>query len=443
MLLKRLAIFLIASVGALYVYSLPLGIPLAAQMVLAISFLALVLWITEVIPLHITALLVGLLLIILVPYPAENVFPAYFDKVVVLVLGGFALAVGMHKHHLDEYLSHKLLGRFSSSPALLVLGALSVTAGVSLWISNSAAAALAMPLVLVILKTNHREKGHSTFAKAMVIAVAYGATIGGMGTLIGSTPNVLAQKFLSQGNATYGFVEWGVRAFPFTVLMVVVTWLLLLVVFKPEPFTPRMKKFDAPFTREQMGVGAIFALTVLLWVTESVHGVSNSVVALLPIVLLSVFRLLHVNDFKEMGWDSLILIGGGVALGGAIEASGLSAILAQLLGNVWGTQPYWLVLGGLGLVGVLLTSFISNTAASAVFLPIVASLAGVLGADVTNLVTAAALGVSLDFILPMGTPPTAIAYSTRYVHMGDLLKSGILVSTAGVILLAIMAYFTW
>ena len=94
-------------------------------------------------------------------------------------------------------------------------------------------------------------------------------------------------------------------------------------------------------------------------------------------------------------------------------------------------------------MGVLLTSFISNTAASAVFLPIVASLAGVLGADVTNLVTAAALGVSLDFILPMGTPPTAIAYSTRYVHMGDLLKSGILVSTAGVILLAIMAYFTW
>lgn len=443
MLLRRLTIFFIAIVGALFIQTLSLGIPPAAQTVLAITFVAMVLWVAEAIPLHITALLVGLLLIVFVPYPAEKIFASYFDKVVVLVLGGFSLAVAMRKHQLDAYLSHKLLGRFSSSPSLLVLGALSVTAAVSLWISNSASAALAMPLVLVILKTNKRVAGKSTFAKAMVIAVAYGATIGGMGTLIGSTPNVLAQKFLTHEGIAYGFVEWGVRAFPFTVVMVLLAWVILLFLFKPEPFKPRMQPHTRAFTRDQWIVGGVFALTILLWMTESVHGIPNSVVALVPIVLLSILRSLSVHDFKEMGWDSLILIGGGVALGGAIEASGLSAILAQLLGNVWGTQPYWLVLGGLGLVGVLLTSFISNTAASAVFLPIVASLAGVLGADVTNLVTAAALGVSLDFILPMGTPPTAIAYSTRYVHMGDLLKSGILVSTAGVILLAIMAYFTW
>lgn len=443
MLLRRLFILFLLCGGVLAIQTLSQGFPPAAQTVLSIAYVALVLWISEIIPLHITALLVGLLLILVVPYPAEKVFPAYFDKVVVLVLGGFALAVGMHKHRLDEYLSHKLLGKFARSPNMLVLGALSVTAAISLWIANSAAAALAMPLVLVLLKMNNRIQGKSMFAKAMVIAVAYGATIGGMGTLIGSTPNVLAQKFLTNEGLSYGFVEWGVRAFPFTVLMVLVTWIILLFVFRPESFTIRMKKHDKPFTREQWMVAGIFLLTVLLWVTESIHGIGNSVVALIPVVLLSVFGLIKGNDFKEMGWDSLILIGGGIALGMAIETSGLSTILAQTLSTVWGNQPYLLVLGGIGLVGVLMTSFISNTAASAVFLPVIASLAAVLGVDVTNLVTAAALGVSLDFILPMGTPPTTIAYSTKYIHTTDLLKSGILVSIAGIILLAIMAYFTW
>lgn len=443
MLLRRLFIFFIAIGGALALHTLSAGFPPAAQTVLSIAFIALVLWITEVLPLHITALLVGLLLILLVPYPAEKVFPAYFDKVVVLVFGGFALAVAMRKHRLDEYFSHKLLGRFSRSPNLLILGALSVTAAISLWIANSAAAALAMPLVLVILKMNNRKQGESTFAKAIVIAVAYGATIGGMGTLIGSTPNVLAQKFLTHEGVSYGFVEWGVRAFPFTALMVVATWVILVFVFKPEKFVPRMKTHDKPFTREQWLVGGIFLVTILLWMSESIHGIPNSVVALIPVIVLSIFRLLSVNDFKEMGWDSLILIGGGIALGMAIETSGLSTILAQTLATIWGNQPYLVVLGGIGLVGVLLTSFISNTAASAVFLPVIASLATVLGVDVTNLVTAAALGVSLDFILPMGTPPTTIAYSTKYIHTTDLLKSGILVSVAGIILLAIMAYFTW
>ncbi len=436
-------LFLVAAAGALALYVAPLSLVPEAQVVLAITFFALVLWVSEAIPLHITALLVGFLLIVFVPYSPEKVFSQYFDKVVVLVLGGFSLAVGMRRHRLDEYLSHKLLGIFSASPKRLVLGVLMVTAGVSLWISNSAAAALSMPIVLVILKNNHCQRGTSSFAKAMVIASAYGATIGGMGTLIGSTPNVLAQKFLTQEGLLYGFVEWGVRAFPFTVLMLLITWIILITVFKPEHFVPRMKKHPHPFTGDQKKVALVFGLTVALWMTESIHSIPSSVVALLPLFLLSIFRLITTHDFKDMGWDSLILIGGGIALGMAIESSGLSAVLAQHLGNYWQTQPYFLVLLAIGLVGVVLTSFISNTAASAVFLPIIASLAAVLGVNATNLVTAAALGVSLDFILPMGTPPTVIAYSTRYIHTRDLVKSGILVSGAGVLLLSLMAFFTW
>lgn len=440
---RAFIIFLFALVGAVALYAAPLSIPPAAQTVLAITFVGMVLWITEVIPLHITALLVGFLLILFVPYAPEKVFSQYFDKVVVLVLGGFALAVALRRHQLDEYLSQKLLGRFSHSPNLLVLGTLVVTAAVSLWISNSAAAALAMPLVLVILKKNQREKGKSNFAKAMVIAVAYGATIGGMGTLIGSTPNVLAQKFLTQAGENFGFVEWGMRALPFTLLMVGIAWVILITLFKPEKFIPKISPHTKPFTWEQKQVGIIFLLTVLLWVTESVHGIPNSVVALLPIFLLSMLRLITPHDFKEMGWDTLILIGGGIALGMAIETSGLSAVLAQMLGNYWQTQPYFIALLAIGAVGVAMTSFISNTAASAVFLPIIASLAGLLGANLPNLVTVAALAVSMDFILPMGTPPTAIACATNYIHPKDIMKSGIVLSIIGIILLAAVVYFTW
>ncbi len=277
----------------------------------------------------------------------------------------------------------------------------------------------------------------------MVIAVAYGATIGGMGTLIGSTPNVLAQKFLTQAGEKFGFVEWGIRALPFTLLMVGIAWIILITLFKPEKFVPKIFPHTKPFTWAQKQVGIIFFLTILLWVTESVHGIPNSVVALLPIFLLSALRLITPHDFKEMGWDTLILIGGGIALGMAIETSGLSAVLAQMLGNYWQTQPYFIALLAIGAVGVAMTSFISNTAASAVFLPIIASLAAVLGMDLTNFVTVAALAVSMDFILPMGTPPTAIACATNYIHPKDIMKSGIILSIVGIILLAAMVYFTW
>jgi sodium-dependent dicarboxylate transporter 2/3/5 len=443
MLARSVFIYLFALFGGILLYFVPLGIPLAAQTVLVIAFVGMVLWITEVIPLHVTALLVGFLLILLVPYTPEKVFSQYFDKVVVLVLGGFALAVAMRRHALDEYFSQKLLGGFARSPNMLILGALSVTAFISLWISNSAAAALAMPLIIVILKKNQREKGKSNFAKAMVIAVAYGATIGGMGTLIGSTPNVLAQKFLTQAGLNYGFLEWGWRALPFTIMMVVLAWIVLIVLFKPEKFIPRITPHIKPFTRDQKYVGMIFFATVALWVTEAWHGIPNSLVALLPIFLLSIFRLITVHDFKEMGWDSLILIGGGIALGMAIDSSGLSSILAGQLGNYWQTQPYFIVLLAIGVVGVGLTSFISNTAASAIFLPIIASLAGLLGADLANLVTVAALAVSMDFILPMGTPPTAIACATNYIHPRDIMKSGVILSAIGIVVLALVVRFTW
>ena len=218
--------FLALGVAAfLFFYFFPLGLEPQAQAVVAVTALAMVLWISEAIPLHAPALLVAFLLVVAGCFSTERVFAQFFDRVVVLVLGGFVLAVALSKHHLDEFLAHKVLGRFSGSAEKLLFGVISVTAFLSMWMSNSAAAAIAMPIALVILSKNDLMPLKSGFGKATVLGVAYGATIGGIGTLIGSTPNVLTQKFLAQNGLGFGFLDWGVRGFPFMVVMVVACWL--------------------------------------------------------------------------------------------------------------------------------------------------------------------------------------------------------------------------
>lgn len=427
----------------LFFYFFPLGLNSQAQVVVAITALALTLWLSEAIPLHATALLVALLLVLLGGFSADKVFAQFFDRVVILVLGGFVLAVALTKHHLDDFLAHKILGKFEGSADKILFGLIAATAVLSMWMSNSAAAAIAMPIALVILSNNDLLPLESRFGKAMVLGVAYGATIGGIGTIIGSTPNVLAQKFLTENGLNFGFVEWGVRGFPFMLVMVVICWLVLKTIFKPEMKNIQIGKYSSTFSHEQKIVGGIFLLTVFLWVTESIHGIHNSLVAIVPIILLYLFGLVDTKDFQKSGWDTLIMIGGGIALGMAISESGIADLLSSFLAGAFSNQPFVVVLFLLGVAGILLTSFLSNTAASAVLIPIVTSLSVVLGLDMTNLVVAGAIGVSLDFMFPMGTPPSALAYSTGYIHPADMIKAGLIISIIGALVLALIGFVFW
>lgn len=440
---RRFALIGLAILLGFIAYGLPLSLPPLAQIVLGIIVFAFVLWVSEAIPLHVTALLVAFLLITFGGFAADKVFAQFFDRVVVLVLGGFVLAVALHKHKLDEYLANKLLGRFGTSASMVLLGMLAVTAALSMWMANSAAAAICMPIAIVVLVKNKCIPNKSNFGKAMVIAVAYGATIGGIGTIIGSTPNVLAQKFLTENHMTFGFVEWLVRGFPFMVALLIAAWLILRFLYKPEISKVKLDHHPHPFSSAQKRVAFIFLLTVLLWITESIHGIHNSVVALVPVFLLYGLGLLDAKDFGKIDWGSLILIGGGIALGLGISDSGLANSFSGALGNALANQPLLLVFFGVAIIGILLTSFISNTAASAVLIPIITALSVVLGIDMTNLVVVAAIGVSMDFMFPMGTPPSALAYSSGYIHVSDLIKAGALLSIAGAILLAMFAFFGW
>lgn len=255
---KRYAIILFSFLVFFVIFFSSLPLEPQAKTVLAITALALILWLSEAIPLHATAVLVALLLVIAGNFSAEKVFVQYFDKVVVLVLGGFVLAVGMSKHKLDEFFAYKVLGRVGTSANMILLGIIAAVAFLSMWMSNSAAAAIGMPIAVVILAQNKLKPLQSNFGKAMVLGVAYAATIGGIGTLIGSTPNVLSQKFLTEKGIQFGFVEWGVRGFPFMVAMVIVCWLVLRFIFKPEIKNLEMKKHLHPFTSEQKKSGRHF-----------------------------------------------------------------------------------------------------------------------------------------------------------------------------------------
>ncbi len=438
---KRHIVILFAIAVFLFLYFFPLGLAPQAQAVVAITAIAMILWITEAIPLHATAILLAFLLVAVGNFSPDKVFAQFFDRVVVLVLGGFVLAVALSKHKLDEFFAYKILGKIGNSSSIILLGMISVTAFISMWMSNSATAAIAMPIAIVILAQNKIMPLKSAFGKSMVLAVAYGATIGGIGTLIGSTPNVLTQKFLTEQGVNFGFVEWGVRGFPFMVLLVIACWLVLKILFRPEIKTVEIAKTSPRLTREQKKVVLIFLLTVFLWVTESIHGIHNSIVALVPIPLLYGFRLLNINDIQKIGWAPLILIGGGIALGMAIDASGLDEILSSFLGMSLSNQPIIVLFFLLAITGIFLTSFLSNTAASSVLIPIVTALAALLGVNMTNLVVAGAIGVSMDFMFPMGTPPSALACSTGYIHAKDMLKAGAVLSLAGALLLALTGYF--
>lgn len=429
-------LMLVSLLAALAAYFLPLGIEGSPRIMLFIMVFVASLWISESAPLHATALFAALLLVTVAGLRPGDVFAQYFDPVIVLLLGGFVIAVAMSKYRLDEYIAYNIISRAGSSPKMVVLALISASTFVSLWISNSATAALMMPIALVLLARNRVKRGASKFGKACVLAVGYGATIGGIGLIIGSTPNIIAAKFLNDSGMPFGFFDWLWRGLPYTVALMLIGWAVLITIFKPEKMDVVSVHKPVKLARSQKKVIAVFAVTIALWVTEGLHGISSGVVALVPVILFYFSGMLGSRDFMKVDWPTLMLVGGGLALGMGIHTTQLDAALASAMSGLTGGQGILGLFLILGILGVMLTVFVSNTTAAAVYLPIVVALASSFGGGVTNTVMVAAIGVSLDFMFPFGTPPTAIAYGTKYVNTRDIAKAGLAISLLGVLLLA-------
>jgi sodium-dependent dicarboxylate transporter 2/3/5 len=316
------------------------------------------------------------------------VFQPYFDPVIVLFFGGFILAQGMQKYRIDYRIAHEILKRVGDRPLVFVLGLMLVTAFLSMWMSNTASAAIMIPISIVVLKENRMFHDHSRFARGVVLAVAYAATIGGIGSLVGSPPNAIAAKFLGEKGISLDFTEWMLKALPFVLLALLFTWLLLSLFNRPEidriRFTYHERKLDRPqkliigiFLITVIGwlstkflIIGIFLITVIGWLSTKFTGLSSATVALVPVIGLFALRLLEAGDLGKISWSTLLLFGGGLSLGSAVNQVGIDTWLAGLVQDSITGIPLFVTLLMLVFFGIAVTMVASNTASAAILIPL-------------------------------------------------------------------------
>ena len=408
--------------------------------VIAITVLAGVLWFTETLPLWITALLIAAFLVIFAGTTPTKAFAPFFDPIIALLLGGLFLGRAAQKHYLDIKIANFFIKYTGTSAKKVLLGVMAATAFVSLWISNTAAAALLLPVGLSIIKINKFKFG-SNYSKAMVLGVGYSATIGGIGTLVGTPPNLIAVRGLATtAGISINFFDWTIRALPLVVIMIPLAWFMLITLYKPEIKEIKVPKIkNTNLNKKQKMILAIFLITVVLWLTESLHGIHNSVISILMLVALFGIKLLEGKDVGMIEWDVLILVGGGLVLGEALVANNLHKIIASYLtSSLLGYSQIFLFFI-LGIFAIVFTAFVANTAAAAILIPVMVPLSTMLGINPVSMAMLIGIVVSFDFIVPVGTPPNAMAYGTGYIKVRDMIKAGLMLSILGALIVTLGA----
>jgi sodium-dependent dicarboxylate transporter 2/3/5 len=435
------------------------GLTIVEQRIIAIFFMAALFWILEPIPIYATSLLIiflelvmvsnkGLIFLIkpsgtdaigtLVDYKA--LIGTFASPIIILFLGGFFLAMAATKYRLDQNLAKVLLKPFGQNPKWVMLGLMLITATFSMFMSNTAATAMMLailaPVTAVFLDD---DKGKIAF----LLAIPFAANIGGIGTPIGTPPNAIALKYLT-GSNYISFGKWMAMAIPYVIVLLIIIWILLLFLYPIK--TDKIKlEINGTWlkTRKAIIVYITFALTILLWLTDFLHGMNAYIVAMLPVVVFSALDIINKSDLKNISWDVLWLVSGGIALGLGLEATGL----AQHLIDVIPFQEFSPILIVLltTVIAVLMANFMSHTATANLLLPLVAAL----GVSLSSLdafggnqmlILAATFSCSMGMALPISTPPNALAFATGNIETKHMAKPGVLIAIIGLLLNYAMMY---
>ncbi|MEM7754468.1 MAG: DASS family sodium-coupled anion symporter [Planctomycetota bacterium] len=420
-----------------------LGMEPQTQVGLAILVIAAVLWITEAVPLFLTSFIIlGLSLTWLTrvmpetPPGAEFLSP-FFSNIILLFLGGFTLSAALHKQKLDERMARWVIQRTGGSLPMLVLGLMLITAFLSMWLSNTATAAMVLALCIPI--TRGMPEGDPA-RKAILLAVPFAANIGGVGTPIGSPPNAIALQYLKGIGAAPDFLTWMLMGVPFAIVMLAVAWVVLLFLFcrgaKHEPV--KLDPITAPVSSAAWITLGITLFTMTGWLTGSLHGFSSGTVALVPVLLLFGSGLLNNADFRGLSWDVLFVMGGGLCLGVVVADSGLAAWLVERLPTDGVSLATLAILTGVLACGM--STVMSNTATANLILPIVVGL-GL--ATPSPVLLGVAFCCSMAMALPISTPPNAIAFSSGVIHSRDLLGPGLIITVIGVVAIYTLGMAWW
>jgi sodium-dependent dicarboxylate transporter 2/3/5 len=429
-------------------------------------------WIFEVLPLAITALLP------LVTYPllgimsTKAIAPIYMSSVLMLFVGGFLVAIAMQKWNLHKRIALTIIQSFGSAPSRMLLGFMIATSFLSMWISNTASCVMMVSIGLAVIKSFEEIHGEndqsSLFATALMMAIAYSATIGGVATLVGTPPNLAFTRIYSMSfpdNPEVSFGAWITFGLPICILMLATAYsVLYFVKVRPNPIPSlgtdvidsEVEKLG-PMSKEEKSVAAVFVALALLWIFRkdlnlgffTVPGWSNllpfpnnvddGTVAIIMAISLFIIpsrsgKLLDKKAIEEIPWSTILLFGGGFALAKGIQSSGLSAAIGAKFVGLGDVAPVFVV-SGLTLGMSFLTELTSNMASTEMLLPILASIAKSSGIHPLSIMVPATLAASCAFMLPAATAPNAIIFGSNRVRIIDMVKVGIIINLISVVII--------
>jgi len=457
----------IAALVTILLLDPPAGMPLPAWRVAAVAALLATWWVTEAIPISATAL-VPLLLFPVLGVASMNAAAApYANPVIFLFLSGFLLAAALQRVGLHRRLALAIVAAVGTRPDHLVLGFITATAAVSMWVSNTATVVMLLPLATPVLELLHgdgdpaKHDGRRQFEVALLLGIAYAASIGGLGTLIGTPPNALLAGFMAETHGTrIEFGRWMLVGVPLVLIGIPATWLVLTRVMFRVPKEVAAGTADAlrqqrmelgPISRGEWMVGAVVALAAASWIMQPVleriiPGLTEPGIGIAAALLLFMLPIgggrpaLDWKAAEGLPWGVLVLFGGGLSLAAAIQGSGLSTWLGESLGGLR-VLPLWLIVVIVATVVVFLSELTSNTATAAAFLPLSSSLAVGIGADPIVLALPTALAASIGFMMPVGTPPNALVFGTGRIRIAEMVRAGLLLNLVMIAVVSALSYW--
>ncbi|MGV0326537.1 SLC13 family permease [Corynebacterium confusum] len=448
---------------------------LALRTVAAVTILMGAWWMTEALPLAATALIPLAIFPLAGVGEISDVSSPYASSTIFLFLGGFLVALSLQRWNIHRRMALMVVKLVGTSPKRLILGFMISTGFLSMWVSNTATAVVMLPIGMSVLQltadTVGGMKNQKRFATALMLAIAYSASIGSLGTLIGTPPNLLLAGYMKETHGIeIGFAQWMLVGMPMAIIFTFLAWAVLITVFPPEmkqipggkELIDQEIKDMGPWTAPQIRVAIIFALAAISWVFVPLLidwqgwevGYDDAIVGIIAGLLLFLLpadskngvRLLDWKTANELPWDVLLLFGGGLSLSAMFTQSGLSLWVGEMAKGLQVLPLFFLVAAVAALV-LVLTEFTSNTATAATFLPIMGGVAVGIGLtdaaaiNVMILTVPVALVATCAFMMPVATPPNAIAYGSGYVTIGEMIKGGLWLNVIALVLVTLATYF--
>jgi sodium-dependent dicarboxylate transporter 2/3/5 len=456
MVAKRIGFWLgIAGFLATLIIPAPAGMPILAWPTLGLVFWMAAWWMTEALPLSATAILPFIVLPLLSVADANKTASSYYSPIMFLFIGGAFMALAIERTGLHRRLAHAILVRAGGTPWRLLLAVMTATALISTVVSNTSTAFIMMPMALAMLAAGGIKDGETNgMAGALPMGVAFAATLGGYGTLVGTPTNAIAVGLLEQTLGTrISFAQWSLFGMPVVLIGVVIAAFIIARVHRlhEDTFDPAAARAaieqDADWTVPERRLVPVFVLTVLAWLAQPLlemvtpkGSITDGTIAAIAGLTLFVLPdgtgrpMLNWREANRAPWDVVLMFGGGLALAMGMTESGLAGWMGKMLLPLSAVPLPVVALVLVGFV-VIVTEFASNVAAASGIMPVVAALVAALGADPILLALPAAFAASWGFMLPSGTGPNAIAWATGHISMPRVLRAGLMLDLAGIVLI--------